>query len=92
MAANENEMPTVLFGEPSALVYNPAADRNLHMQFVGPEKLLRDVKAGDEILDNYLTMIGDSTDWKADVLDLRAQCNGEGVGDVTLYEASQSSE
>jgi hypothetical protein len=92
MTANENEMPTVLFGEPSALVYNPAADRNLHMQFVGPEKLLRDVKAGDEILDNYLAMVGHETDWKGDVLHIRAQCNGEGVGDVTEYEERRSAE
>ncbi len=85
-------MPTVLFGEPSSLVYNPAKDRNLHMEFVGTEKVLRDIRAGEEVLDNYLGMVGHVTDWKIDVLHLRAQCNGEGVGDVTEYEERQSAE
>ena len=83
-------MPTLLDSGVSLLAYNPVEDRNLHMLLYGVEKVIRHVNAGDEILDNYMGMIGHESDWKEDVVHLRAQCKGEGVGSVTEYESMSS--
>jgi hypothetical protein len=67
-------------------VYNPAADRNLRHYIGGPEVCTKPIKAGDEILDNYLYFIGDRRYWSDDVMNLRNQCDEEDVGEVVLYE------
>lgn len=67
-------------------VYNPVSDRHLRMTISGKEKTIRDIAAGEEVLDNYLAFSGHPSDWKDDVQMLRDQCNGEDVGDVTKYE------
>jgi hypothetical protein len=92
MTADESQMPTSLQIGVSQLAYNPVQDRNLHMLLFKSDKVLRHINAGDEILSNYLGMIGHESDWEYDVLHLRAQCNGEGVGDVTEYETTSNSE
>jgi hypothetical protein len=71
-------------------VYNPVADRNLGHYVAGVEVSTRHIKAGEEILDNYLFFIGNSLDWAEDVQLLRDQCsNQQGIGDepdVREYE------
>jgi hypothetical protein len=44
------------------------------------------MKAGEEILTNYLSFV-DPSKWEQEVLDLRSECAGESVGDVTKYES-----
>lgn len=63
-------------------VYNPVMERNPRM----PEIIIRDIAAGEEILDNYLGFIGHEGDWVYDVQMLRDQCRGIGVGEVVSYE------
>lgn len=63
-------------------VYNPVAERHARM----PERMLRDIAAGEEILDNYLAFIGHESDWEEDVQLIRDQCRGVDVGEVTKYE------
>eukprot|EP00978_Attheya_sp_CCMP212_P001313 scaffold2735_cov61-Attheya_sp.AAC.9 len=67
-------------------VYNPVNDRHLYQLMSGSDFTLRDIKKGEEILDNYLAFTGSAADWTTDVNDLRAQCSGEAVGSVTSYE------
>lgn len=65
-------------------VFNPVNDR--HLFFSGDESI-RDIKAGEEILDNYLAFIGGTEYWELAVTDLRKQCSGEVTeGSVADYE------
>ena len=68
--------------------FNPVVDRHLHFNV---DWAIRDIKAGEEILDNYLSFIGSKEYWAADVEQLRKECSGEAVGEVTEYETSSGS-
>ena len=68
-------------------VFHPARDRNLRYVLVGGDRFLRDIHAGEEILDNYLAFTGDKADWEYDVLHLRGQCSGAAIGDISEYES-----
>ena len=64
--------------------FNPVVDRHLtHTGFMN----IRDIKAGEEILDNYLNFISSEEDWAHDIISLRNQCSGLASGEVTEYEA-----
>jgi len=67
-----------------ASIFDPVIDRHL----IGTmETTVKDIKAGDEILDNYLAFIGSEGFWADDVMDLRKQCSGEATEwSVTGYE------
>jgi hypothetical protein len=66
-------------------VYNPAADRQSH--FYSSSFPLRDVKADEELFDNYVAMSGRSLAyWNESISELKAQCNGEDVGIIREYE------
>mmetsp|Transcript_49691 Transcript_49691/g.75023 ORF Transcript_49691/g.75023 Transcript_49691/m.75023 type:complete len:98 (-) Transcript_49691:393-686(-) len=66
--------------------YNLVVARHLpHNQNSG-DVALRDIKAGEEILNNYLDFTTDEENWKEDVRDLRNQCLGTGVGAITDIE------
>ena len=67
--------------------FNPVVDRHLHFQ---ADHSLRDIRVGEEILANYLAFTGNEEDWAKDVLDLRALCSGQAVGDVIDYESHHS--
>lgn len=85
--ADLKEMPYALhMDREGKFVYNPVADRHLRMTISGKEKTIREVKKGEEVLDNYLAFVGHASDWESDVQMLRDQCNGVDVGDVTKYE------
>lgn len=73
-------------GKRHTTLFNPVVDRHLRFQ---ADTSLRDIKAGEEILCNYLTFssTGNAEDWANDVQDLRAQCSGQAVGEVTDYES-----
>lgn len=68
-------------------VFNPVVDRNLRHFTSGADVAMRSIKAGEEILDNYLAFVGTDDDWEYDVKSLREQCSGA-VGEVGLYEES----
>jgi hypothetical protein len=66
-------------------LFDPVIDRHLFSSIT--DASIRDIKAGEEILDNYLNFIGSDGDWANDVSDLRKQCNGEKTKDsVNEYE------
>lgn len=64
-------------------LFNPVIDRHLRFQL---DTSSRDIKAGEEILDNYLDFVGIPEYWTKDVMGLRALCSGQAVGPVTCYE------
>lgn len=66
--------------------FNPVIDRHLRYQ---ADRSLHDIKANEEVLDNYLDFdgTGNITEFKIFVEDLRAQCKGEKAGSVIDYEA-----
>ena len=51
---------------------------------------LRDIKAGEEILTNYIAFV-DPSEWRQEILTLRSQCAGEKVGEITDYESGEKS-
>jgi len=56
--------------------FNPVVDR--HLRYMA-DRSLRDIKAGEEILDNYLAFVGKPEFWAKDVMNLRALCSGQAV-------------
>jgi hypothetical protein len=71
-------------------VYNPFIDRNNMRIITAGDKTLFDIKAGSELVDNYLRYLHEGN-WKSGVLDYRAQCIASGKGVVTGYEERKSS-
>jgi hypothetical protein len=54
-------------------VYNPAKERQVH--FYSSASPRGDIKAGEELLDNFLGMIGaQDSDWEEDVLEIKGYC------------------
>ena len=87
LTANVDVFPHDLSGNSHAQTstYNPVVDRHLRHE---ADQSIRDIKAGEEILDNYLAFTGAEEYWADAVQDLRDQCSGAGVGLVTEYENS----
>jgi spermidine synthase len=82
---NLDALPDIVSGKNSAK-YSPMIERHL---FHSPVHALRDIKAGEEILDNYLAFTSEEESWKQDVTDLRELCTGA-PGDVTNYERNHT--
>jgi hypothetical protein len=84
LTANDDVFPDDLSGNSHAQTstYNPVVDRHLRNE---ADQSIRDIKAGEEILDNYLAFIGAEDYWAGDVQGLRDLCSGA-VGLVTEYE------
>jgi hypothetical protein len=72
--------------------YNPVMDRNMRGIMCSVSRALRDIKAGEEILDNYLAFVGSEDDWEEDIRSLRNQCTGTGIGEVLEYEKGRIAE
>ena len=83
--ANTDVMPDELSGKShqGTSTFNPVVDR--HLTHSG-DRTIRDIKAGEEILDNYLAFTSSEEDWAQDVINLRTQCSGLAYGEVTEYE------
>jgi hypothetical protein len=60
--------------------FNPVLDRHL---WHTAEHTLRDIKAGEEILDNHLAFVGDEKYWASFVQHLRDLCSGNTNGIMT---------
>lgn len=70
--------------------YSPVIERHLRAYISGPfDHTLRDIKAEDELLANYLEFIAYEGSWKEDVFSLRRQCEGESIGEISKYENNQ---
>jgi hypothetical protein len=85
-----DRMPEEFMMKGHSSTYNPAADRNLRHYIAGGETSIKPIKAGEEILDNYLFFIGEEESWTEDVQQLRDQCSGRqsiGSEDVREYES-----
>jgi hypothetical protein len=83
-------MPAEILDDPfENAVYSPFLDRN-HMMYVNGllDTTLKDVRAGDEVLDNYLAYLNEQN-WKDGISDYRAQCKFEQVGAIGSYEKSK---
>ena len=76
LTADLNFMPEEFVAKGHSTLYNPAADRHLPQYTAGAEISLKPIRAGDEILDNYLAFIAVPSFWMDDVKDLRSQCSG----------------
>jgi len=61
-------------------------DRHLPSFAAGYDESSRDIKAGEELLQNYMYFMSYSEDWKLQVLDQKAQCRGEVLGQVRQDE------
>lgn len=70
--------------------YSPVFDRNWRHALNSGDYTLRGVKEGEEVLTDYISFVGNIDDFKEDVMSLRRQCAGEGVGAVTEYESESS--
>lgn len=85
--ADPNVMPEELLSkyfDPS-VIYNPALDRQVHYYSGGYP--IRDIAKGEEILDNYLGMVGlEMEGWHEDIYSLREQCRGA-MGEVSQLES-----
>ena len=92
MNANPEEMPDELMNNPAETAfYNPFFDRNHLMNMHSYVFALRDIQAGEEILDNYLSYLS-VDNWESGLADYRAQCAKEGVGAINRYEDAPNEE
>lgn len=92
MTADLKEMPEILANNvPETAFYNPFVDRNHLLLMHAMERTLRDVQAGEELLDNYLNYFTE-VNWESSVKDLRAQCQSQGVGAINRYEDAQETD
>lgn len=66
--------------------YSPVFDRHWRRPLNSDDYFFRDIAAGEEILTNYLSFVGDPDDFKEFVLHLRKVCSGE-KGTVAEYES-----
>ena len=88
---NEETLDLEVHTEPPGATGRPStfdivADRHLPNMAAGYDRALRDIGAGEEIFQNYLYFISSKEDWEGDVLELKAQCRGEAIGEVKAAE------
>jgi len=86
MTADPHRMPReIAENVMESYVYNPFIDRN-HLNLFHEANLNRDVKAQEELLDNYLDYLHDDN-WLWGVVNYRAMCQASGAraGVVTAY-------
>ncbi|KAL7561632.1 hypothetical protein ACA910_001498 [Epithemia clementina (nom. ined.)] len=87
LTADPDKMPDELWNhEGEFSFFDPTLDRR---QFVysNLEVLLQDVKAGDEVLGNYLEYLHEDN-WSSGIADYKAQCLMQSSGAINRYEDS----
>lgn len=67
-------------------VYDIFLDRHYLQSNNAASYTLRDIKAGEEILANYLTFCEQKNDWIAEMTHLKQVCNKEATGDISEWE------
>ena len=92
MTVDLKRMPDSLYdNEAETSFYSPFIDRNHLLMMHAFERALRDIDAGEELLDNYLNFYT-LDNWESAVSDLRAQCLNQGVGAINRYEDAEEEE
>ena len=66
--------------------FDPARERHLRHSAVGADCAVRDIRAGEELFQNYLYFVSEPCEWSHYITDLRAQCRGESVGTIVAAE------
>lgn len=84
VSADLNFIPTEY--DATAEVYSPVIERHLRAYRSGPDHTLRDIMAREELLANYLAFFADEDEWEKDVLEMRGQCAGDTLGEISEYE------
>ena len=89
LTVDENKIPDSLMHDPmDGTFYGPFADRHFHFYATDIGKIRRDVRAGEEVLDNYLTHTTEE-EWSEHVKNLRSMCLKQSEGLVSEYEKSK---
>ena len=70
----------------TAIPYSPIQERHLRQMLSSGDVALREIKAGEEILVNYVTY-ANPEEWTEEIKKLRDQCAGGAVGEVSEYES-----
>lgn len=70
--------------------YSPVYDRLWRHTLNIGDYALRDIKKGEEILTSYLSFSADLDELKEDVIDLRRQCSGKGMGIISEHDSESS--
>ena len=71
------------------VAYSPLIERHIRQIMSFGDYTLHDIKAGEEILTNYLEFSANPESWKEDILSLQAQCSGKAVGVIATYESEE---
>jgi hypothetical protein len=89
ITADPTKMADELMTTYESPMYNPFVSRNyLNFQHEA-DPTNRDIKAGEELLDNYVGYYTEDT-WERGINDIRSQCHAQSLGSVSAYEeASQ---
>mmetsp|Transcript_3802 Transcript_3802/g.7280 ORF Transcript_3802/g.7280 Transcript_3802/m.7280 type:complete len:120 (-) Transcript_3802:32-391(-) len=70
-------------------VYDIYTDRHVAHSALEYTVASRDIKAGEEILSNYVDYVTDIDHWLDELEDLKRVCRGEDVGFITKSERSE---
>jgi hypothetical protein len=62
------------------------ADRHIKNVALGYNVATRDIKAGEELLDNYVYYVSSRDEWFSESKELKDICNGVDVGYITKSE------
>lgn len=74
------------YGDEGPTVFNPFFERHFPLEGCGDFVTLRDIEAGEELLDNYIVFGGYDLDYfEANLAELKQVCSG-GVGKVYEYD------
>jgi len=79
--------PEMIIGKSSA--FSPVTERNMRQYLSGGDATNRVIKQGEELLCDYLGYVGNPQYWEEEIVSLRGQCDGSGVGDITYFESSK---
>uniref|UniRef100_A0A7S2HCC7 PABS domain-containing protein n=1 Tax=Helicotheca tamesis TaxID=374047 RepID=A0A7S2HCC7_9STRA len=85
LSASLDSMPGDLRDE-EYILHDIVSARHLPHLLGGGDFALCDIKAGEEILNNYLDFTANPDNWSKDLADLRDQCANKGTGIVKDYE------
>ena len=83
--------PEGIFDDSNEL-YHPYWERHFPLWGCNEFVALRDIEAGEELLDNYLVFGGDEdANWESNLQELKKLCSG-GTGRITEYEKEAEGE
>ena len=93
MSANLGQGPAGVWFDVDAEfdIFNPFLERHFPQHLCSNFRALRDIEAGEELLDNYLVFGGEDLDeWEDNLVSLKSMCMGE-PGKIFEYEEVRDS-